>query len=962
MTPPLTPERWQALEPLLDAALEAPLERRARAIAELAGSDHALRDEALALLGKWTESGVLPLLGKPAPEVFSALLDDEMDGSFETLAAALAGRYTLERRLGQGGMATVYLAFDLKHDRRVALKVLRPELAAVVGADRFLAEIKTTANLRHPHILPLHDSGEAGSFLFYVMPYVEGESLAQRLERDKQLSVDEAVSIATKVSAALQHAHDRGVIHRDIKPANVLLQDGEPVVADFGIALVVGAVSGARLTETGLSLGTPFYMSPEQATGDQRVGAASDTYALGCVLYEMLVGEPPHIGKTAQAVLGNIISGELAFPRKRRPSIPANVDAAIRRALEKLPADRFRSVADFASALSNPAFRHGEIDSESTRVSTRWSRLTAGAGSIAAITIVTIVSSLLIRPPERAVARYPLAISNGELSDFDVAPDGSWIVYVSPGPEGNQLWVKHRDRIDAIPLTGTADARRLSVSPDGQWIAFVVQSRNQLNKVSVQGGAPIMLADRVNYNDSYAAWLDDGTILFSLGRGVGRVPASGGAAQTAWTAPDSVSHVVLPASLPNSRGVLFKRCVGPLCARSEIWILDLRAGEARALIPDGKWARYVSTGHIVFVRGDGSVFALPFDADALEIEGTPISLLNGIKVRDLALGTDGTLLMTAADSAASNQGNQDVVWVSRDGVTTPVEPGWFIRALRRDPALSPDGTRLAITLQTPEGQNIWVKHFDTGRFDRLTFTPGAVGSNSPRWSSNGQFVFFTSEVARARGLYQRAADGGGEDQLLAPIPGAWETTATPDGRWVVVRRGGVSGTRDVVAYRLDGDTAAVPLLVSPYEEVSPHLSPDGRWLTYVSDESGRSEVYVRPFPDVHSNRWLVSTDGGYAPLWAHSGRELFYLSTGGRMMAAAVSGGSSFQVSEPRALFELPLGTAAATVGAQVYRRYDVSPDDQRFIMVRDIRADATPAPLILVENWFEELKARVRR
>ena len=257
------------------------------------------------------------------------------------LNAALEGRYCIERELGEGGMATVYLADDLKHNRKVALKVLKPELAAVVGAERFLAEIQVTANLTHPHILPLHDSGEADSFLFYVMPYLEGESLRDRIDREKQLPVDEAVRIATAVVNALDHAHRHNVIHRDIKPANILLQDGEPVVADFGIALAVGAAGGSRLTETGLSVGTPWYMSPEQATGDQPIGASTDTYALGSVLYEMLTGDPPYMGSTAQAVLGQIISSRAISATEKRASIPTNVDSALRKALEKLPADRF---------------------------------------------------------------------------------------------------------------------------------------------------------------------------------------------------------------------------------------------------------------------------------------------------------------------------------------------------------------------------------------------------------------------------------------------------------------------------------------------------------------------------------------------------------------------------------------------------------------------------------------------
>jgi serine/threonine-protein kinase len=274
------------------------------------------------------------------------------------LNAALEGRYRIERELGAGGMATVYLAEDVRHDRKVAIKVLRPELAAVIGGERFVSEIKTTANLQHPHILPLHDSGEADGFLFYVMPFVEGESLREKLNREKQLPVDEALGITLKVAAALQAAHEKGIVHRDIKPANILLSGGEPLVADFGIALAVQEAGGGRLTETGLSLGTPFYMSPEQASADRQPTPASDVYSLGCVLYEMLIGDPPHTGSTAQAVLAKILTERPRTLSELRSTVPPHVAAATARALERLPADRFPSVQEFARALGDPGFTH----------------------------------------------------------------------------------------------------------------------------------------------------------------------------------------------------------------------------------------------------------------------------------------------------------------------------------------------------------------------------------------------------------------------------------------------------------------------------------------------------------------------------------------------------------------------------------------------------------------------------
>ena len=341
-----------------------------------------------------------------------------MSDAVARLNAALEGRYAIERELGEGGMATVYLADDLKHNRKVALKVLKPELAAVVGAERFLAEIQVTANLQHPHILPLFDSGEADGFLFYVMPYVEGDTLKDRLDREHQLPVGDAVQIATDMAEALDYAHRQGVIHRDIKPGNVLLQAGKPVISDFGIALAVGVAGRGRLTETGLSLGTPHYMSPEQATGDQQVGASTDTNALGSVLYEMLVGEPPYPGTTAQAVLGKIIAGKPVSVMEERPSVPENVDAAVRCALEKLPADRFTSAQDFVRALGDEHFRYGELAMAGAGVGVGlWKRLTIATTATTLVFGLTLAWSLLRPDPPTPMTRVSVRVPEDQLID-----------------------------------------------------------------------------------------------------------------------------------------------------------------------------------------------------------------------------------------------------------------------------------------------------------------------------------------------------------------------------------------------------------------------------------------------------------------------------------------------------------------------------------------------------------------
>ena len=405
------------------------------------------------------------------------------------LNAALEGRYAIERELGEGGVATVYLSEDLKHHRKVALKVLKPELAAVVGAERFLAEITTTANLTHPHILPLHDSGEADGFLFYVMPHIEGESLRERINREKQLGVDDALAITQKVAGALDNAHERGVVHRDIKPGNILLSEqGEPLIADFGIALAVAQAGGGRITETGLSLGTPHYMSPEQATGDRDVDPRSDVYALGCVLYEMLAGQPPFSATTAQAVLVKILTADAPSITSERRTVPAHVGHALARALEKLPADRFTSAAEFGTALGDESFtykaraRTSVAASPSEPVATPatmlgpWNRLTIVGWSLAAVATLGFAWSLFRPEPPQLVSRQVLSTEGwaGLGTAFGryaaIAPDGSSVIL----PVGDQLALKMKGSTEITPIPGTEQGRDVVYSPEGQWIAYAV--------------------------------------------------------------------------------------------------------------------------------------------------------------------------------------------------------------------------------------------------------------------------------------------------------------------------------------------------------------------------------------------------------------------------------------------------------------------------------------------------------
>ncbi|NIU77219.1 MAG: protein kinase, partial [Gammaproteobacteria bacterium] len=390
----------------------------------------------------------------------------------------------IERKLGEGGMATVYLAEDIKHERKVALKILKPELAAVIGAERFLAEIKTTANLQHPHILPLFDSGEADGFLYYVMPYIDGETLRERLEREGQLGVEEAVRIAREVADALDYAHRNDIIHRDIKPANILLHDGRPVVADFGIALAVSAAGGGRMTETGLSLGTPHYMSPEQASADRDLTARSDVYSLGCVLYEMLAGQPPHTGPSAQSVLVRILTEDPRDVLELRRTVPPHVAATVMKSIEKLPADRFDTARQFMDALADRGFTHTvvpraaatgaaagipKVDASARPASPLMTRAMAGL----TLLLAALAAWGWLRPEPEDKVRRLVVILDSLRVDFGprtaISPDGSHLVYT--GSDGN-LWLRPLSTLEARPIPETDGARAPFFSPDGKRVGF----------------------------------------------------------------------------------------------------------------------------------------------------------------------------------------------------------------------------------------------------------------------------------------------------------------------------------------------------------------------------------------------------------------------------------------------------------------------------------------------------------
>jgi WD40 repeat protein len=869
-------------------------------------------------------------------------------------------------------MATVYLANDLKHDRKVAIKVLKPELAAVIGADRFLVEIKTTAQLQHPHILPLFDSGNADSILYYVMPYVEGETLRSRLDRETQLPIDDAIRLTREVADALDYAHRHGVIHRDIKPENILLHDGRPVVADFGIALALSAAAGGRMTETGMSLGTPHYMSPEQATADKEITGRSDIYSLGSVLYEMLAGEPPHLGNSAQQIIMKIIAEEAPSVTKYRKSVPEHVAAAVAKAIEKLPADRFATAKEFADALGDPnsasAIRTGKTARGGTvpvAVSRRRRWIIQGMAAVTLLSLGVVTWALLRL---RADAGRPttwqyLGLPDSLIPDFTapfiaLSPDGTQLVTTSASQDGG-LFLKRDDALEPVAIPGTRRAGSPEFSPDGQWILY--NADGKLKKVRVATGTEVIIADSVGGGGNGfggGAWLDDGTVVYAaldLGS-IRRVDANGGPSTLALDNRElQGSGFGYPTPLPGARGVLFVSCTSG-CATMSLRVLDLRTGKQHLLLNEVGKGWYLPTGHVLYTRRDGTLLAAPFDLNTLQFTGAGVPVLSNVLATNgfsqFAWSPSG-VISYATGVGPENEGTY--FRVTRAGVATPIDPEWKGQLLSL--ALSPDGRRMAVGVGGGTGAlNIWTKELDRGPFTRLSFS-GA--DRRPVWSPDGKMVAFIRDTLGSSTVFGRYADGSRPDTMLwhydRQAQGVeWSRT----GDWLVIRTdNSIAGAGDLVGRRLRGDTTPVMLVASPFTELHPVISNDGKWLAYTSNESGRNEVYVRPFPNTNDGRWQISTAGGYQPRWSADGTELFFIDATNWLQAARIITRPAFSVAGVRPLFDVTNYSIDA-----FHSSYVVTPDGKGFIFGGPVRAatGAHPTRVVRADRWFKDLREKL--
>jgi Tol biopolymer transport system component len=906
------------------------------------------------------------------------------------------GVYEIIAAIGAGGMGEVYRACDTKLNRDVAIKVL-PDLFAndAERLARFMREARTLASLNHANIAAIYGVEESGGVCGLVMELVEGEDLSQRIAQGA-VPLDEALAVASQIAEALAAAHEQGIVHRDLKPANVKVRpDGTVKVLDFGLAKAMESSAGpspivsqsptlttpAMMTGVGVILGTAAYMSPEQARG-KAVDKRTDIWAFGCVLYEMLSGRRPFDAEDVSMTLASVMMKEpdwAALPE----DVPPHVRTVVRRCLEK---DRKRRLSDIAVAqflineppapiaIEAPPAPAVAAARESARAP--FTRLAAaGAMSGLALAAAVGITWWLLRPAAPQPVRFlivpppaqPLTI-HGFQRDIAITPDGRHIVYrVGPaGVVGTQLAVRSLDELDARILTGIAGIRSPFISPDGHWIGFFEGTAGgDLKKVSIQGGPPIALCKYVG-NPLEASWGPDDRIIFATSdrsTGLLSVSAAGGEPKTL-TKPDTAhgeTDHLMPFVLPGGRAVLFTIVMqGQPIDSAQIAVLDLTTGQKRVLVRGGSDARYVDTGYLVYAAA-GTLRAVRFDPKRLELAGDPVPLIENVTMSsitgtaDFVLSQNGTLVYVPGGAVGGL--GRSLAWVSRQGREEPIKAPQRLYAI---PRISPDGTRVAFDIRDQEN-DIWVWDLKRETLARLTFDPG--GDQFPVWTPDSRRIVFSSARDVVANLYSQAADNTGTIERLTRSPNAQlPLSISPDGSRLVFMEISPKTNQDIGMLTLgDAKNRVVsPLLQTMFTEANAEVSPNGRWMAYQSSESGTFQIYVRPFPNVDTGRWQISTSGGTRPLWARSGRELFYYDSGANalMVVAVQTTGPMFSAGNPIKLFD-----TAPYFWANNGRTYDVSAD-ARFLMIKPAslsgqNSNAPPPSLVVVEHWMEELKAR---
>jgi len=909
------------------------------------------------------------------------------------------GPYEITGVLGAGGMGEVFRARDTKLRRDVAIKVLPESLAAdPERRARFDREAQVLASLNHPNIGGIHgfeeapsDSGQPTQAL--ILELVEGPTLADRIAQGP-IPLDEAQPIARQIAEGLEAAHELGVIHRDLKPANIKLrQDGVVKILDFGLAKLIeagGAAQQARtstaslsptittpaMTQVGLILGTAAYMSPEQARG-RVVDRRADVWAFGCVFYEMLTGAKAFGGADVTDTIAAIVRAEPEWSQLP-VTTPQSIRRLLRRCLAKDVRARLADMADARIEIEESASERadGVPGGQAAAGVAPWRRPAMYITAATTAMVTAVAMWLALRPRETPPAVVRLAVTHAgqaphNMGPFDpalaISADGRRIAYVHPNERQSaatlELWTRSLDAGEPVQIKGAALPIAPFFSPNGEWIGYFDVATRSLAKISVNGGSAVRIAP-FSGNVRGATWAADDTIIFATNdqtTGLLRVPAAGGT-------PEALTKVDInngerdhtyPEIVPGGRYVVFT-ILGAKAGASQVAVLDLRTRAYKVVATGEVFARYAASGHLVFASA-GVLRAVPFDLDRLEVTGDPAPVLDHVLTKstgaaDFALAANGTLVYASSD--ASTTGDRTLVWVNRKGEEQqlPVPPRVYVY-----PRISPDGSTVALDIRDQE-RDIWT--WDVRRQTLIRLTVDPANDRQPLWSRDGRRILFASDRDGSNGIFSQAADGSvNAERLTRAENPQFPYAFSLDGTRLLVRDEKPATGADIGIATLGAGATVGPLLVTPFVEQNPEISPDGRWVAYESNESGHNEVYVRPFPDVASGRWVISNGGGTRPLWSRDGRELFYLTGLVRMMRVAITPGRTFIAGTPEPLF-----TGRYFTGLQG-RTYDISPDGQRFLMiknlqVRDTASDAEaaerPPELMVVLNWQEELKRLV--
>ncbi len=893
------------------------------------------------------------------------------------------GPYEISRPLGTGGMGEVYRARDTKLSREVALKVLPQEFAAdVERMGRFEREAKVLASLNHPNIASIYgfeESGGAGTpacapfpACALVMELVEGATLADRIAKGP-IPIDEALPIAKQICEGLEYAHERGIVHRDLKPANIkITPDGAVKILDFGLAKAMEGEAATSdpstsptlshlATQAGIILGTAAYMSPEQAKG-KTVDRRADIWSFGCVLFEMLTGRQVFTGETITDVLAAVVRAEPEWTQ-----LPANTPPMIRhllrRCLQKDAKQRLRDIGDARIVLEEAVsgLHLGDTGSlpqpaAAPQGAIRWLRASPWVGmSVFAIVAAFFAVAYLAHTPKAMPAivsqigppaGQTFALGGNEAGPPVFSPDGRKLAFAAVSPDGQQqLWVRSLDSPTAQPLAGSDGATYPFWSPDGRYLGFFAHGK--LNRIDAAGGPPVALCDAPNGRGG--AWGPSDTILFTpdLASTVYRVPASGGTPTEVVKPSLNTGSNRWPQFLPDGNHFLFYNH-SDVPGESGAFVASLQGGQPKRLIRGASNAVFAPPGYLLFIR-QGSLMVQPFDARTLRLSGDAVPVAENVVENFLifrsmfAVSENG---MLAYEGGNSVRGNFELLWFDRSGkqmAQTGTAGAYYT------PRISPDGSKLAVSIGGTDGNNLWVFDLVRGIKSRLTFSQNDI---SPAWSPDGKRVVFQSGRETFFHLYEKAADGSGKTTpVLVDDANEYDPVWSADGRYLVFERKANAPTSrmEIWAMPTFGNRKPFPVVQSQFQDFQPSLSPDGKWLAYLSTESGRPEVYVQPFPG-GGERWQVSAAGGDWPEWRHDGKEIFYISAGDKVMAAKITeAGFQLIIGKETPLFQI---NAIFSPGWS----YDVSADGKQFVVANQRQAKEA-SPLTLVANWPALLK-----